>query len=90
MAWYQETWGKGGGTGAVLERFYSKLSKAIIKEFDKVYHEPSLIDNQQMLRNVYEWGLRFPGNGFSDLFTEQELESLLEKKQKKALAVTKS
>ena len=85
MAWYQEAWGKGGGTAAVLKRFYSKLSKAIITEFDKLYHEPSLIDNQQMLRNVYEWGLRFPGNGFSDLFTEQELITLLEKKQKKAL-----
>ena len=85
MAWYQEAWGKGGGTTAMLERFYSKLSKAIITEFDNVYNEPSLIDSQQMLRNVYEWGLRFPGNGFSDLFTEQQLKSLLEKKQKKAL-----
>ena len=85
MAWYQEAWGKGGGTTAVLERLYCKLSKTIIKEFDNVYNEPSLIESQQMLRNVYEWGLRFPGNGFSDLFTEQELESLLEKKQKKAL-----
>ena len=85
MAWYQEAWGKGGGTAAMLERFYSKLSKAIITEFDNVYNEPSLIDSQQMLRNVYEWGLRFPGNGFSDLFTEQQLKSLLEKKQKKAL-----
>jgi nucleoside 2-deoxyribosyltransferase len=85
MAWYQEEWGKGGGTAGVLERFYRKLSKAIIKKFDNVYNENSLIDSQQMLRNVYEWGLRFPGNGFSDLFTEQELKSLLEKKQKKAL-----
>ena len=85
MSWYQEAWGKGGGTAAVLERFYSKLSKAIITKFDNVCNEPSLIDSQLMLRNVYEWGLRFPGNGFSDLFTEQELTSLLEKKQKKSL-----
>ena len=85
MAWYQEAWGKGGGTAAVLESFYSKLSKTIITEFDNVYNEPSLIYSQQMLRNVYEWGLRFPGNGFSDLFTEHKLKSLLEKKQKKAL-----
>ena len=77
--------GKRCGTAAVLEGFYSKLSKAIITEFDNVYNEPSLIDSQQMLRNVYEWGLRFPGNGFSDLFTEKELKSLLKKKQKKAL-----
>jgi len=85
MAWYQEAWGKGGGTAAVLERLYSKLSKAIITEFDNVYNEPSLIDSQQMLCNVYEWGMRFPGNGFSDYFTEQKLKSLLEKKQKRAL-----
>ena len=85
MAWYQEEWIKGGVTATVLKRFYSKLSKAIITEFGNVYNEPSLIDSQQMLRNVYEWGLRFPGNGFSDLFTEQELKSLVEKKQKKAL-----
>jgi len=85
MALYQEAWGKGGGTAAVLERLYCKLSKTIITEFDNVYNEPSVIDSQQMLRNVYEWGLRFPGNGFSDLFTEQKLKSLLEKKQKKAL-----
>ena len=85
MAWYQEAWIKGGGTTAVLERFYSKLSKAIITEFNNVYNEPSLFDSQQMLRNVYEWGLRFPGNGFSDLFPEQELKSLLDKKYNKAL-----
>ena len=83
MSWYQEAWRKGGGTVAVLERFYSKLSKAIITEFDNVYNEPSLIDSQQMLRNIYEWGLRFPGSGFSDLFTEQELKSLLNKKHLK-------
>ena len=85
MAWYQEEWGIGGGTDAVLESFYSKLSNAIITELDNVLNEPSLIDSQQMLRNVYEWGLRFPGNEFSDLFTEKELKSLLEKKQIKAL-----
>ena len=85
MAWYQEAWGTADGTASVLERFYSKLSKAIIIEFDNVYNEPSLIDSKQMLRKVYEWGLSFPGNGFSDLFTEQELKSLLEKKQKKTL-----
>ena len=85
MAWYQEAWGKGGGTTAVLERLYCKLSKTIIKEFDNVYNESSIIDSQQMLRNVYEWGLRFPGNGLSDLFTEQRLKILLEKKQKKTL-----
>ena len=85
MAWYQEAWVKGGGTAVVLERFYSKLSKALITEFEKVLNEPSLFDSQQMLRNIYGWGLRFPGNGFSDLFNEQELENILEKKQKKAL-----
>ncbi len=87
MAWYQEAWGASGGTAAVLERFYSKLSKSIIAEFDLVFKEPSLIDNKQMLRNVYEWALRFPGNGFSDLFTKQELETLLEEKLKKSSAV---
>lgn len=88
MAWYQEAWGTGGGTAAILERFYSKLSKTINAEFDLVFKEPSLIDNQQMLRNVYEWGLRYPGNGFSDLFTEQELKTLLEEKHKKGSSVT--
>ena len=63
----------------------SKIFCGCSTEFGKVYNEPPLIESQQMLRNVYEWGLRFPGKGFSDLFTEQELESLLEKKQKKAL-----
>ena len=72
----------------MLERINSKLSKAIITEFDKVYNEPSLINSQQMLRNVYEWGLRFPGNGISDLFTERELITLLENKTKKGSAVT--
>ena len=56
-----------------------------IRDSDNVYNESSIIDSQQMLCNVYEWGLRFPGNGFSDLFTEKKLKSLLEKKQKKAL-----
>ena len=85
MTWYQDAWEKGGGTANVLERFYSKLSQAIISEFDNVYNEPPVFDSKKMLLNVYEWGLRFPGNGFSDLFTEKELKSLIDKKHKKAL-----
>jgi len=45
--------------------------------------KPSVVDNKQMLQNVYHWALRFPGNGFSDLFSEDELKTLLEAKQKK-------
>jgi len=83
MTWYQEAWGKGGGTSAILERFYDKLSKLINSEFDLVLKEASVVDNNQMMQNVYHWALRFPGNGFSDLFSEDELKTLLEGKQKK-------
>ena len=83
MAWYQEAWGKGGGTSAILERFYNKLSKLINSEFDLVLKEASVVDNKKMLQNVYQWALRFPGHGFSDLFSEDELKTLLEAKQKK-------
>ena len=83
MTWYQEAWKKGGGTAAILERFYDKLSKLINSEFDLVLKEASVVDNNQMMQNVYHWALRFPGNGFSDLFSEDELKSLLEAKQKK-------
>jgi hypothetical protein len=36
-----------------------------------------------MLSNVYEWALRFPGKGFTDLFSEEELRNLLLSKQNK-------
>ena len=84
MTWYQEAWGKGGGTSAILERFYDKLSKLINSEFNLVLKEASVVDNKQTLQNVYQWALRFPGNGFSDLFSEDELRTLLEAKQKKS------
>ena len=87
MAWYQEAWNKSGDTATLLEFFYRKLSNSIIKEFDNVYNEPSIISNDQMLRNVYEWGLRFPGNGFSNLFTEREFKRLLNKKKQKGFGV---
>ncbi|MBC8258583.1 MAG: nucleoside 2-deoxyribosyltransferase [SAR324 cluster bacterium] len=83
MTWYQEAWNEGGGTSAVLARFYQKLSKTINAEFELVLKENSLIDSEQMLQNVYEWALRFPGNGFSDLFSEEELRTLLENKKNK-------
>ena len=83
MTWYQEAWGKGGGTSAILERFYDKLSKLINSEFDLVLKEASVVDNNQMMQNVYHWALRFPGNGLSDLFSEDELKNILEAKQKK-------
>ena len=88
MAWYQEAWNKGGGTLAILERFYGKLSKTILDEFDLVLKEQSLIDNEQMLLNVYEWALRFPGNGFTDLISEEELRTLLHAKQNKGSVLT--
>ena len=83
MSWYQDAWNKGGGTSAILERFYGKLSKKINSELDLVLKEPSLFDNEQMLSNVYEWALRFPGKGFTDLFSEEELRNLLLSKQNK-------
>jgi nucleoside 2-deoxyribosyltransferase len=83
MTWYQEAWGKGGGTSAILERFYDKLSKLINSEFDLVLKEASVVDNKQTLQNVYHWALRFPGNGFSDLFSEDELNTLPEAIQQK-------
>ena len=79
MAWYQEAWNKGGGTLAILDRFYGKLSKTILAEFDLVLKEQSLIDNEQMLLNVYEWALRFPGNGFTDLISEEKLSKIEER-----------
>ena len=88
MAWYQEAWYKGGGTTAILERFYCKLSKTILAEFDLVLKERSLIDNEQMLINVYEWALCFPGNGFTDLISEEELKTLLSTKQNKGSVLT--
>ena len=83
MAWYQEAWGKGGGTTDILERFYDKLSKLINTEFDLVLKETPVIDDEQMLQNVYQWALRFHGNGFAAMFSEDELKTLLEVKQKK-------
>ena len=83
MSWYQEAWNKGGGTSAILDRFYRKLSKKINAELDLVLKEPSVFDNEKMLSNVYEWALRFPGNGFSDLFSKEDLLNLLTSKQNK-------
>ena len=83
MSWYQDAWNKGGGTSAILERFYGKLAKMINAELALVLNEPSLFDNEQMLSHVYEWALRFPGNGFTDLFSKEELTNLLISKQKK-------
>ncbi|MDP6655704.1 MAG: nucleoside 2-deoxyribosyltransferase [SAR324 cluster bacterium] len=83
MSWYQDAWNKGGGTSAILERFYGKLAKMINAELALVLNEPSLFDNEQMLSHVYEWALRFPGNGFTDLFSKEELTNLLISKQNK-------
>ncbi|MDP7045870.1 MAG: nucleoside 2-deoxyribosyltransferase [SAR324 cluster bacterium] len=83
MSWYQDAWNKGGGTSAILERFYGKLAKMINAELALVLNEPSLFDNEQMLSHVYEWALRFPGNGFADLFSKEELTNLLISKQNK-------
>ncbi len=52
-------------------------------ELALVLNEPSLFDNEQMLSHVYEWALRFPGNGFTDLFSKEELTNLLISKQNK-------
>ena len=83
MSCYQDAWNKGGGTSAIIERFYGKLAKLINAELALVLKEPSLFDNEQMLSNVYEWALRFPGNGFTDLLSKEELTNLLISKQNK-------
>jgi len=83
MTWYQEEWEKGGSTYEIIERFYEKLSKKINTEFDLVLEESSIYESEKVLSNVYEWAIRFPGNGFEDLFKKDELNKLLLEKQKK-------
>jgi len=85
MAWYQEEWNQGGETGDMLERFYEKLAKTINAEFNLVLKEPTLFDNDEVLSNVFEWALRFPGSGFEDLFSKDKVKKILLEKQKKGI-----
>ena len=68
-----------------MESFYKKLARFINTEFDLVLSEPSIFDSKKMMSSIYEWALRFPGNGFENLFTEGELISLMSSKQKKSI-----
>jgi len=85
MAWYQEAWNKGGETHDILKRFYRKLSKTVTAEFDLVLKEPSLFENDEIISNVFEWALRFPGSDLIDFLEKDELKKLLLEKQKKGI-----
>ena len=83
MTWYQEEWRRGGEISEIINRFYKKLSKTITVELDNVLKESSIFDDEQILSNVYEWALNFPGSGFKNLFDEEGIKKLLSEKQKR-------
>lgn len=87
MEWYNDERDKSGMLSEVLDRYYYRIATALIEQLDIVLQEQSVLSGSDAdLERIYDWALRFPGGGFSDLFAgTSAVRELVSKKRSKGL-----
>ncbi len=78
MDWYQQHLDIQSTCTDNLQHAYSVLARPIFDAFDAVIKEPALVSSAGVsLGDIYDWALKFPGGGFTDEISAEELKLLL-------------
>ena len=87
MAWYRDALSAAGSVTDGLARLYGRMASRLSAELDEVRQEPSLASRGGAgAEGVYQWALRFPGNGFGAACAEAfDLEDLIAAKRARGL-----
>ncbi len=87
MAFYQQAIKESHSLNEAMERLYSKIASLLIEGLDSVRSIPPLPKGDQtQLEALYQWALKFPGNGLEKLCSQPAfVEELVAAKIKKGL-----
>ena len=84
MAWYQESYRSTDSTNAALDQLYQKLAVEVIARMEEVLKSPPLLpEDPAKAREIYRWGLNYPGRGVENLLSDSELDQLISAKRNK-------
>ena len=84
MTWYQESYSSNKTTNAAFDELYQKMAFEVVSRLKKVLTTtPILAENLAKAREIYRWGLNYPGSGVENMMSDSELDQLLSKKIKK-------
>ena len=84
MAWYQESYRSNKTTNKAFDELYQKMAVEVVSRMEKVLKSsPILAENLAKAREIYRWGLNYPGSGVENMMSDSELDQLLSRKRKK-------
>ena len=84
MAWYQDSYRSNKNTNTAFDELYQKMAFEVVSRLKKVLTTtPILAENLAKAREIYRWGLNYPGSGVENMMSDSELDQLLSKKIKK-------
>lgn len=84
MAEYQKV-RKTGPIAKTLKLLYTSLASNLIEKLDEARAEKPLITDPSRMAAIYDWAVNCPGAGYSELFGDTPIETILKDKSKKGL-----
>ena len=86
MAWYQEARDGASDLNDCANRLYTRIARAVTEQLDAVRAEPPVAEsNEDRIRSLYEWTMRFPGGGLSDFCGPGFVDEVIASKRRKGL-----
>ncbi len=86
MSWYQEARDGSFDVGEFSDRLYARIADAVIEQLDAVRAEPPVAEsNEDRIRSLYEWIMRFPGGGLEDVCGPGFVDEVIASKRRKGL-----
>ena len=84
IAWYQDSYRSNKTTNTAFDELYQKMAFEVVSRLEKVLTStPILAENLAKAREIYRWGLNYPGSGVEKMMSDSELDQLLSRKRKK-------
>lgn len=84
MSSYQGTKVQGSVAKGVAN-LYKQISQQIVESLDAVRQEAPLVKDPALLPILYDWAIRCPGAGYSELFASGEVSGFIARKMAKGL-----
>lgn len=83
MSEYQKA-RSGNSIGKTIGRLYREMAKQLTDALDAVRLESPLADGSRQ-SEIFKWALEFPGSGYGNLFSQEEVSSLIAEKRARGL-----
>ena len=74
-----------GSVAKGIAKLYKQISLQVVEALDAVRQEAPLVKDPALVQTLYDWAIRCPGAGYSELFANGEVNDFIARKMAKGL-----